>query len=284
MLSNSDRVQILSESLPFIQKFAGKIFVIKYGGAAMTNGQLKKKVIDDLLLLSYIGIRPILVHGGGPMINHWLKKINIEPKFHNGIRVTDRDTMEVVEMVLVGKVNKDLVTLLNKKCSVAIGLSGQDGNLITASRLFDSQDNLIGKVDRINVKILHLLLDQGYIPVIASVANDDSGQAYNINADTVAGAVASSLKAEKLILLTDTAGIMYDTNDINTLIKSLRVDEIEELIQKKIISGGMIPKVKCGIKALQENVNSVHIIDGRIEHAMLLEILTLDGIGSMLSL
>jgi len=284
MLSNSDRMQILSESLPFIQKFAGKIFVIKYGGAAMTNGQLKKKVIDDLLLLSYIGIRPILVHGGGPMINHWLKKINIEPKFHNGIRVTDRDTMEVVEMVLVGKVNKDLVTLLNKKRSVAIGLSGQDGNLITASRLFGSKDNLIGKVDRINVKILHLLLDQGYIPVIASVANDYSGQAYNINADTVAGAVASSLKAEKLILLTDTAGIMYDTNDIDTLIKSLRVDEIEELIQKKIISGGMIPKVKCGIKALQENVNSVHIIDGRIEHAMLLEILTVDGIGSMLSL
>lgn len=284
MLNDFERVQILSEALPFIQKFSGRTIVIKYGGAAMKDNNLKYKVIEDILLLSHIGIRPILVHGGGPMINTWLQKINIKPKFSNGIRVTDKKTMEIVEMVLVGKVNKDLVTLLNNKQGCAVGLSGKDGNLIIASKLFHDQDNFVGDVKKVNKKILNLLLDQGYIPVIASVAADDSGQAYNINADTVAGAIASSLHAEKLILLTDTSGIMYDIDNIYTLIKSLSISEVENLIKKNVISGGMIPKVQCGIKALQDNVKAVHIIDGRVEHALLLEVLTADGIGSMLML
>lgn len=284
MLNDFERVQILSEALPFIQKFSGRTIVIKYGGAAMKDNNLKYKVIEDILLLSHIGIRPILVHGGGPMINTWLQKINIKPKFSNGIRVTDKKTMEIVEMVLVGKVNKDLVTLLNNKQGCAVGLSGKDGNLIIASKLFHDQDNFVGDVKKVNKKILNLLLDQGYIPVIASVAADDSGQAYNINADTVAGAIASSLHAEKLILLTDTSGIMYDIDNIHTLIKSLSISEVENLIKKNVISGGMIPKVQCGIKALQDNVKAVHIIDGRVEHALLLEVLTADGIGSMLML
>lgn len=283
MLNDFERVQILNEALPFIQKFAGRTFIIKYGGAAMKNKKLKDKVIEDILLLSYIGIKPILVHGGGPMINTWLKKVHIEPKFEDGIRITDQATMEIVEMVLVGKINKDLVTLLNKKKGCAVGLSGKDGNLITASRLFNSQENFVGSVDIVNTKILNLLLNEGYIPVIASVAADSKGQAYNINADTVAGAIASALNAEKLILLTDTPGIMYDINDISTLVKYLNISEADNLLNKQIISGGMIPKVKCCIKALKRNVNSAHIIDGRIEHALLLEILTSDGIGSMLT-
>lgn len=284
MLNAFQRVQVLSEALPFIQEFAGKTMVIKYGGSAMKNQQLKSKVIDDLLLLSCIGIKPVLVHGGGPMINTWLKKCGIEPQFNNGIRVTDQQTMEIVEMVLVGKVNKDLVTLLNKKNSYAVGLSGKDGNLITASSLFDSNDNFVGKVSTVNTKIVNLLLDQGYIPVIASVAADIYGQAYNINADTVAGAIAESLKAEKLILLTDTPGIMYNLNNPDTLVQHLDIIEANILKQDKVISGGMIPKVECCINALKRNVKSAHIIDGRVEHALLLEILTSAGIGSMITL
>uniref|UniRef100_UPI0030034387 acetylglutamate kinase n=1 Tax=Anunuuluaehu liula TaxID=3049639 RepID=UPI0030034387 len=284
MLDSFQRVQILSEALPFIQEFTGGIIVIKYGGSAMKNDQLKNKFIDDLLFLSYIGIKPILVHGGGPIINSWLQKIDIEPKFEHGMRVTDQQTMEIVEMVLVGKVNKDLVTLLNKKHSCAIGLSGKDGNLIRASKLFNSENNFVGKVDSINTRVLDLLLNEKYIPVIASVAADENGQAYNINADTVAGAIAISLKAEKLILLTDTPGIMYNLDDHSTLVKHLNIVDAKALKNDKIISGGMIPKVDCCISALQGNVKSAHIIDGRVEHALLLEILTSEGIGSMLTI
>lgn len=278
------RVQFLSEALPFMEEFDGRIIVIKYGGSAMKNDQLKKKVIDDLLFLSYIGIKPILVHGGGPIINSWLQRFDIEPKFDDGIRVTDQQTMEIVEMVLVGKVNKDLVTLLNKKNSCAVGLSGKDGNLIKASSLFNSENNFVGKVNSVNTRVLNLLLNAGYIPVIASVAADEDGQTYNINADTVAAAIAISLNAEKLILLTDTPGIMYNLNDKSTLLKHVSTIEADALKNKKIISGGMIPKVDCCINALQGNVKSAHIIDGRVEHALLLEILTSECIGSMLTL
>lgn len=284
MLDAFQRVQVLSEALPFIQEFAGRIIVIKYGGSAMKNDKLKNKVINDLLFLFCIGIKPILVHGGGPVINSWLQRFNIESKFHNGIRVTDQQTMEIVEMVLVGKVNKDLVTLLNKTNSCAVGLSGKDGNLIKASSLFNSENNFVGKVNSVNTRILNLLLNEGYIPVIASVAADEEGQAYNINADTVAGAIATSLNAEKLILLTDTPGIMRNLDDKSTLLKHLNIAEAHTLKQKKIISGGMIPKVDCCINALQGNVKSAHIIDGRVEHALLLEIFTSEGIGSMLTL
>nr|YP_009237833.1 acetylglutamate kinase [Gracilariopsis lemaneiformis]YP_009294763.1 acetylglutamate kinase [Gracilariopsis chorda]AJO68404.1 acetylglutamate kinase [Gracilariopsis lemaneiformis]AML79778.1 acetylglutamate kinase [Gracilariopsis lemaneiformis]AOM67023.1 acetylglutamate kinase [Gracilariopsis chorda] len=283
MLNNLERARVLSDALPFIQRFYGRTIVVKYGGAAMKNLQLKSKVIEDILFLSYIGIRIVIVHGGGPMINNWLKKIDIEPKFLDGIRITDKATMEVVEMVLVGKVNKDLVTLLNLSCPIAVGLSGKDANLITASSLFINQiDNYTGKVEQVNVKIIDLLLDQGYIPVIASVAADLNGQAYNINADTVAGSIAEHLHAEKLVLLTDTPGIMKDINCPSTLIKYLNIQEAEKLKKDQVILGGMIPKVDCCIKALRNNVNAAHIINGSVEHALLLEILTSDGIGSML--
>lgn len=283
MLDDFQRVQIFSEILPFIRKFSNSTIVIKYGGSAMKDQYLKDLFINDLLLLSSFGIKLILVHGGGPIINMWLKKYNIEPRFSDGVRITDQQTMEIVEMVLAGKVNKDLVALLNKNISCSIGLSGKDGNLLVASPLFDSQENFVGKVDRVNTSILTLLLDQGYIPVVASVASSKHGQAYNINADTAAGSIAKSLSAEKLILLTDTPGIMSDINDPNTLLRHITVKEAKMLKQKHVISGGMIPKVDCSIDALQSDVKSVHIIDGRVKHALLLEILTEKGIGSVLT-
>ena len=282
MLSDFQRVQVLSEALPFIQKFSGRTIVIKYGGSAMQNQVLKNKVIEDILFLSYIGLKPVLVHGGGPMINSWLEKLNIPAKFQQGIRVTDLPTMEIVEMVLVGKVNQELVALINKKKGNAIGLSGKDAQLITATQFFDQSDNFVGKVHNVNSDIINLLIQKGYIPVIASVAANTDGQSYNINADTVAGAIATELKAEKLVLLTDTLGILMDTNNPQTLIKSLNAIKVNDLKKKKIISGGMIPKVDCCVQAVKYGVRSAHIIDGRIEHALLLEILTKDGIGSML--
>ena len=282
MLSDFQRVQVLSEALPFIQKFSGKTVVIKYGGSAMQNQVLKNKVIEDILFLSHIGLKPVLIHGGGPMINLWLNKLNIESQFRQGIRVTDSTTMEIVEMVLVGKVNQELVALMNKKKGKAIGLSGKDGQLVIATQFFKQKDNFVGKISQVNIGIIDVLSRQGYIPIIASVAANRDGQAYNINADTVAGAIASELKAEKLILLTDTPGILQDVNDSSSLIRSLDASQVNALKKDKIISGGMIPKVDCCMQAIQYGVKSAHIIDGRIEHALLLEILTNDGIGSML--
>nr|YP_009502080.1 acetylglutamate kinase [Porolithon onkodes]ASB29682.1 acetylglutamate kinase [Porolithon onkodes] len=282
MLSDFQRVQVLSEALPFIQKFSGKTIVIKYGGSAMQNQVLKNKVIEDILFLSHIGLKPVLIHGGGPTINHWLNKLNITSQFRQGIRVTDSTTMEIVEMVLVGKVNQELVALMNKKKGKAIGLSGKDAQLIIATRFFDQGDNFVGKISHVNIDIIDVLAQQGYIPIIASVAGSQDGQAYNINADTVAGAVAAELKAEKLILLTDTPGILSNINNASSLIRSLDSSRVSSLKEKNIISGGMIPKVDCCMQALQDGVKSAHIIDGRIEHALLLEILTNDGIGSML--
>ncbi len=282
MLNDFERVQVLSEALPFIQKFAGRTVVIKYGGSAMQNQALKDKVIEDILFLSYIGLNPVLVHGGGPMINSWLNRLNIESKFDKGVRVTNSEAMEIVEMVLVGKVNQELVALINKKNGKAIGLSGKDARLITASQLFHASENFVGKIDSVNSDIVRLLIKEGYIPVIASVAASLDGQAYNINADTVAGAIAGELSAEKLILLTDTVGIMQDIHDPKTIVKLANRSQIDLLKQQNIISGGMIPKVDCCIQAIANGVKSAHIIDGRIEHALLLEILTKDGIGSML--
>nr|YP_009510512.1 acetylglutamate kinase [Gracilaria caudata]AXI96185.1 acetylglutamate kinase [Gracilaria caudata] len=283
MLNNLERVQMLSDLLPSMQCFHGSTMVIKYGGSAIKNINLKSKIIEDILFLYYIGIKVVIVHGGGPMINYWLKQMNIEPKFFNGIRVTDKDTMELVEMVLVGKVNKDLVSLLNCSSNIAVGLSGKDANLVTASSFFSDQpDNYTGKVQAINLEIIDLLLSSGYIPVIASVASGLNGQTYNINADSVAGAIAESLNAEKLILLTDTPGIMLNINDSSTLIKNLNIKQLEDLKNQNIILGGMIPKVDCCVKALKKNVGAAHIINGSIKHALLLEILTSDGIGSKL--
>ena len=282
MLNDFERVQVLSEALPFIQKFAGRIIVIKYGGAAMQNQLLKNKVIEDILFLSYVGLKPILVHGGGPMINNWLKRLNIETRFDQGIRFTDLATMEVVEMVLTGKVNQELVALINKKKGRAIGLSGKDANLITATSFFGQNDNFVGKIGCVNVEIINLLIQNNYIPVIASIAASTDGQSYNINADTVAGAIAAELKAEKLILLTDTPGIMMNPDDSQSLIKLVDMLMVDKLKKNKTILGGMIPKVDCCVQAIKHGVKSAHIIDGRVDHALLLEILTKDGIGSML--
>nr|QCI06149.1 acetylglutamate kinase [Dicranema revolutum] len=271
-------------SLSSVKEMAGKKVVIKYGGSAMTSESLKTKVLNDILFLLSYGIKPILVHGGGPIINKWLQRLNIKPRFQNGIRLTDRSTMEVVEMVLVGKVNKNLVSLLNKDNCFAIGLSGKDGGLIHASPLFNSSENFAGKIEGINPEIMILLLEAGYIPVIASVAAGINSQSYNINADTVAGAIAKSLNAEKLILLTDTLGIMSDTDDPNTLIKNLSSSQALKLKEQNIISGGMIPKVDCCLDALQFGVESAHIIDGRLEHSLILELFTLNRVGSMLTI
>ena len=282
MLNNFDRVQVLSEALPFIQRFSGRTIVVKYGGSAMQNQDLKAGVIEDILLLSYIGLKPVLVHGGGPIIDEWLQKLSIASKFNQGIRSTDSSTMQVVEMVLVGQVNQGLVALINKNKGRGIGLSGKDAGLISASPLFECSGNFAGKVNRVNPEILNLLLQQDYIPVIASVAADSNGLSYNINADTVAGCIAAALDAEKLILLTDTPGIMRNINDPQSLIRLTNAVTLTELKKQNVISGGMIPKVECCLYAVKNGVKSAHIIDGRIAHALLLEVLTKDGIGSMI--
>nr|YP_009244639.1 acetylglutamate kinase [Pyropia pulchra]AMK96881.1 acetylglutamate kinase [Pyropia pulchra] len=282
MLTNSERVKVLSEALPYIQQFSSRIIVIKYGGAAMKNQKLKDQVMSDLVFLSFIGLRPILVHGGGPEINSWLDRLKILPKFDNGVRITDQPTMDIVEMVLVGRVNKDLVATINKQGGKSVGLSGKDGLIITPRPSGQANLGFVGEVQNVDTKLLKILISNNYIPVIASVAADKEGQSYNINADTVAGEVAAALNAEKLILLTDTPGILRNSLDPTTLISHLNIQQARDLTQTEVISGGMIPKVNCCIRSLAQGVASAHILDGRINHALLLEILTDQGIGSML--
>lgn len=277
------RVRVLSEALPYIQQFAGRSIVIKYGGAAMKDSNLKDKVIRDVVFLACVGLRPVVVHGGGPEINSWLGKLGIEPQFKNGLRVTDAATMDVVEMVLVGRVNKEIVALINQAGGLAVGLCGTDGNLIRARPQSGQGDvGFVGEVSSVNIKLLDSLMGSGYIPVVSSVAADDMGQAYNINADTVAGEIAAALGAEKLMLLTDTAGILRDYKDTSTLIPKLDIQEARELITTGVVAGGMIPKVNCCVRSLAQGVRAAHIIDGRIPHALLLETFTDEGIGSMI--
>ena len=276
------RVRVLSEALPYIQKFAHRTIVIKYGGAAMKDGKLKAGVIRDIVVLSCVGVRPVIVHGGGPEINFWLEKLDIEPQFKDGLRVTDAKTMDVVEMVLVGRVNKELVSLINQAGASAVGLCGKDGNLIQARPVDQEGIGFVGEVTNVNSELIQSLVDNGYVPVISSVAADEKGQAYNINADTVAGEIAASLQAEKLILLTDTPGILEDYSDPSTLLTKLDINKSRKLIEDGIVSGGMIPKVNCCVRSLAQGVGAAHILDGRIAHALLLEILTDEGIGSMI--
>ena len=282
LLDKETRVRVLSEALPYIQKFAGRTVVIKYGGAAMKDSSLKDQVMRDIVFLACVGVRPIIVHGGGPEINTWLGKLGIEPQFKNGLRVTDAPTMDVVEMVLVGRVNKEIVSLVNQAGGQAIGLCGKDGNLIVSRPQGQEGIGFVGEVSTINTEVLKPLLDNGYIPVISSVAADRNGQAYNINADTVAGEIAASLAAEKLILLTDTSGILRDYKDQSTLIPQLDIQEARRLIEVGIVAGGMIPKVQCCVRSLAQGVKATHIIDGRVPHSLLLEVLTDTGIGSMI--
>lgn len=276
------RVRVLSEALPYIQQFAGRTIVIKYGGAAMKDSSLKDKVIRDIVFLSSVGVRPVVVHGGGPEINTWLDKLGIEPQFKDGLRVTDAATMEVVEMVLVGRVNKELVSLINQAGGLAVGLCGKDAHLVTARPVGQEGIGFVGEVNSIDGRLVESLVKNGYIPVISSVAADETGQAYNINADTVAGEIAAALGAEKLILLTDTAGILKDYKDPSTLITRLNIQQARELISQGIVAGGMIPKVNCCVRSLAQGVRAAHILDGRLPHSLLLEIFTNEGIGSMI--
>jgi acetylglutamate kinase len=279
--AEADRVRILSEALPYIQQFRGRTVVIKYGGAAMKDGYLKAKVIRDVVFMASVGIRPVVVHGGGPEINTWLTKLNIEPQFKDGLRVTDSETMDVVEMVLVGRVNKELVALINQAGGAAVGLCGKDGNLVTARPSAEGM-GFVGDVSNVQVDLVSSLVEAGYIPVISSVAADTGGQAYNINADTVAGEIAAALGAEKLILLTDTPGIMQDFHDPSSLINKLDIHQARALIASGVVAGGMIPKVNCCVRSLAQGVRAAHILDGRMPHALLLETFSDAGIGTMM--
>ncbi|WP_418791480.1 acetylglutamate kinase [Phosphitispora sp. TUW77] len=287
-----EKAGILIEALPYIKKFYGKTVVIKYGGHAMVNDDLKQAVINDVILMKLIGINPVIVHGGGPEITEMLNRLNIPSQFVAGCRVTDPATMEIVEMVLVGKINKEIVALINRNGGKAVGLSGKDANLIQAvkkmGKSVDSEGNhsmqdigFVGDVKKINPEILQTVINQGYIPVVAPVGVGEEGESYNINADYVAGEVAAALNADKMILLTDVEGIFEDYSDKTTLISELKLAQVEQKIASGTISGGMIPKVECCVQAIEKGVNSTHILDGRIPHSILLEIFTDKGIGTM---
>jgi len=289
MISDTERAKILIEALPYIQRFNGATMVIKYGGHAMVDEELKRGFALDIVLMKYVGINPIVVHGGGPQIGELLKKLSIESRFVEGMRVTDEKTMDVVEMVLVGKVNKEIVSLINRSGGRAVGLSGKDGNLLTASKLkylrnrgADQPPEIIdiglaGEITAVDTKILSNLLAGDFIPVIAPVAGGEKGETFNINADIVAGHVAGALGARKLVLLTDTAGVLGADGG---LITTLKADESKALLSEGIIKGGMIPKVNCCLDALKGGVKKAHIVDGRMEHAILLEVFTKMGIGT----
>jgi len=277
------RVEVLSQALPYIQKFQDKIFVIKYGGAAMTDAALKKLTIRDFVLLSCVGIKIVIVHGGGPEISEMSKRLNLPVKFVDGHRVTDAKTMEIVEMVLVGKVQKDLVNLINVSGGKSIGLCGKDGKLFDAKPIPKMKKfGLIGDVSKVDASILLTLIEKGFIPVISSVGADSKGQNYNINADTVACEIAIALKASKLILMTDTPGVLKKRNDPSSLISKLTISDVNKLVKSKVISGGMIPKTESASSAIKKGVSAVHIINGSQKHSILLEILTDSGIGTMI--
>ena len=276
------KAEILIEALPYIKEFHGKTIVIKYGGAAMIDCELKAKVMQDIVLMKLVGMHPIIVHGGGPEINQMLDRLQIETTFLNGLRVTDEQTMEIVEMVLGGKVNKDIVAGLNASGGKAIGLSGKDDNLIIADFNDDKQElGFVGKVKQINPQIITTLVENGYIPVIAPIGTNEEKQSFNINADLAAAAIAVAINADKLVLLTDVPGLLKDPKDNASLISILKVNEIEQLKEEGIIAGGMLPKIQCCMESVHGGVGSTHIIDGRLPHAILLEIFTRAGVGTM---
>ncbi len=280
-ISNSIRSQVLIDALPYIQKYSHKTIVVKYGGNAMTNDELKDAVMSDIVLLSLVGVRVVLVHGGGPEINDMLKRLNIESKFIGGLRYTDAETIDVVKMVLAGKVNKELVSLLTQHKGNALGLCGIDGKMITAEKTEGENDlGFVGDIVKVNTKPITDALDNGYIPVIATVGGGIDGTVYNINADTAAARIAAELKAENLILMTDIAGLLRDKDDPSTLIPSVNVSEVPFMKRKGIISGGMIPKIDCCVEAVRRGVKRTCIIDGRVPHSILIELLSNEGIGT----
>lgn len=285
MHSNQEKVSIISEVLPYLRQFSGKTIVIKYGGASMSDPHLRNTVMADIALLHYSGIKIVLVHGGGPSINEYLRKLNINSLFRDGIRITDEQTMEIVEMVLTGKIQKDLINLLNSHGAPAVGLTGKDGNLFEAiPYIRDGQDwGHTGELININPELINILLSKNYLPVLSSIAPHNNNQAsLNINADNVAFKVAIALKAEKLIYLTNINGVMTDVNNQDSLVRKINRDIAKDLIDKEIIQGGMIPKINNALDALDQGVNSVHILNGMHNHSLLLEIFTKEGIGTML--
>ncbi|MCB6608313.1 acetylglutamate kinase [[Clostridium] symbiosum] len=286
-LTPETRAGILVEALPYIQEYAGQIIVVKYGGNAMINEELKEAVIQDIVLLNLVGIKVVLVHGGGPEISDMLKKIGKESKFVKGLRYTDGETMDIVQMILCGKVNKNLVSLLEKAGGKGVGLGGMDGGLFKAVRLQDpdgTEYGYVGEITEVNEKLVLDMLSEGYIPVVSSVAAGvDEETNYNINADTAAEKLAVALKAKKLILLTDVRGLMREPGDDTTLIPKLKVSEVPALVKSGIISGGMIPKVDCCVEAVRQGVERANIQDGRVPHSILIELLSKDGVGTMFS-
>ena len=278
--SNAQRAEVLTQALPYIKRYNGEVVVIKYGGNAMIDETLKQQVMEDIALLWLIGVKVVLVHGGGPEISDLMKKLGKEPVFVDGLRVTDKETVDIVQMVLAGKVNKSLVTMLQMKGGHAVGLSGMDGGIIEA-KVKDQRLGYVGEITKVRAKPITDLLEKNYIPVISTVASDHEGNAYNINGDTAAAYIAGALGAARLIMMTDVAGILRDKDDPSTLITNITIPEAQRLKADGVISGGMIPKVDCCIKAINEGVKTVTIMDGRIPHAILMELLTDEGAGSM---
>ena len=278
--TNMERAEVLTQALPYIKKYSGKIVVIKYGGNAMINEQLKQQVMEDIALLWLIGVKVVLVHGGGPEISETMKRFGKQAQFVNGLRVTDKETVDIVQMVLAGKVNKTLVNLLQMKGGHAVGLSGIDGGIIEAT-MKDETLGYVGKITRIRTQPITDLLEKNYVPVISTIAGDRLGNTYNINGDTAAAYIAGALNAERLIMMTDIAGILRDKDDPSTLIPALTVKEAKKLFDEGVISGGMIPKVDCCIEAIGKGVKHVVIMDGRVPHSILMELLTDEGAGTM---
>lgn len=278
----SNRAQVLVQAMPYIQKYAGKTVVVKYGGNAMINEELKSAVMSDIVLLQLVGVNVVLVHGGGPEINAMLKKTGKESKFVNGMRVTDEETIDIVQMVLAGKVNKSLANQLNLSGGKAIGLCGLDGNLLKAEKQTKNGDiGFVGDITDVDVTVINDVINSGYIPVIATVAGGSKGEVYNINADIAAAAIAAKLNAQKLILMTDVRGLLRDKDDEDTLISVVNVSDVPRLKNEGIISGGMIPKIDCCVEAVRQGVDRAHILDGRIPHSILIELFSDEGIGTM---
>ncbi len=281
-LTNMERAEVLTAALPYIRKYTGQTVVVKYGGNAMINEQLKQQVMEDIVLLWLIGVRVVLVHGGGPEISDLMDRLGKKPEFVDGLRVTDRETMDIVQMVLAGKVNKTLVNLLEMKGGKAVGLSGMDGRLLQCSAK-DERLGFVGEIQKVHINPVTDLLGNGYIPVVSTVGCDKSGNAYNINGDTAAAYIAGALGAKTLIMMTDIAGILKDKNDPSTLIPEISLDELSSLRENGIISGGMIPKVECCATAISRGVKNVVIMDGRVPHSILMELLTDEGAGTRFS-
>lgn len=279
-ITNSQRAEVLVKALPYIKQYYDKIVVIKYGGNAMINEDLKQAVMRDVVLLSLIGVKVVLVHGGGPEITQTLNKMHIESRFHNGLRVTDAETAQVVQMVLAGKINKSLVNFIENTGGKAIGLSGMDGHLLEAE-VKDPELGFVGQVTSVNAKIITDVLDKGYIPVVSTVGCDKKGNVYNINADTAASCIAGALKAESLISMTDIEGILKDKDDPSSIIKVIDINDAQKLFDNGIVSGGMIPKVQCCVDAIKYGVKKVFVIDGRVPHSIIIEMLTDEGMGTM---